>query len=50
MLDLLTVLAFLMMVISPCLVAMRTGVADGSDLGVKDLSEQNPDAGQAYIP
>ena len=34
--DLLKLVAFLIMVLSPCLVAMSTGIHVGADLGIRD--------------
>jgi hypothetical protein len=37
--DWLVFFGFMTMVLSPCVVAMATGLTDGADLGVRDPSE-----------
>ena len=39
MMELLTALSFVAMILAPCLVAMKTGVADGADLGSRGRTE-----------
>ena len=51
MTDFLVILAFFAMVLSPCFVAMATGIPAGAELGVRDPSEPGPsDSDQLYIP
>jgi hypothetical protein len=51
MTDILVILAFLAMVLSPCIVAMATGIGTGAELGVRDPSEPRPtDEDFRYIP
>jgi hypothetical protein len=51
MTDLLVILAFFAMVLSPCIVAMATGIPNGAELGVRDPSEPGcSDAEHLYIP
>ena len=47
--DLVTAVAFLFMILSPCLVAMSTGIHEGSDLGRRDPAAAE-DVDQDYIP
>ena len=51
MTDVFVALAFMTMVITPCVVALRSGVVTGADLGVRDLAEllsEHPR--EAFIP
>jgi hypothetical protein len=49
--DLLTGTAFLLMILSPCVVAMFTGVHVGSDLGRRDpAATDDGDSSEGYIP
>lgn len=49
--DWLVFFGFMMMVLSPCVVALATGVTDGADLGVRDLAEPRFEAFAApYLP
>jgi hypothetical protein len=51
MMDLLTIMTFFAMILSPCLVAMSTGIATGAELGVRDPSEPGfADSDYLYIP
>ncbi len=49
--DLLIVLAFLLMVVSPCLVGLIEGVHEGSDARREELAEREIELiDQAFIP
>ena len=51
MIDFLVILGFLAMVLSPCVVAMATGIPTGAELGVRDPSEPvDTDSDTPYIP
>jgi hypothetical protein len=49
--DLLVILVFFAMVLSPCFVALSTGIPTGAELGVRDPSEPGKeDFNTRYIP
>jgi hypothetical protein len=49
--DLMTVMAFVLMVVSPCLVAMNTGMHLGADTDSEDLTDASGDGdSQVLIP
>ena len=51
MTDLSVLFAFFAMILSPCLVALHTGVGVGADLGSRDESESRfADSDRIFIP
>ncbi len=51
MMDLFVIFTFFAMVLSPCFVAMATGIPTGAELGTRDPSEPGfTDSDNLYIP
>jgi hypothetical protein len=51
MMDLFVIVLFFAMLLSPCFVALATGIPTGAELGVRDPSEPGfAESEQFYIP